>query len=370
LVNTWNGNLFYPVKVLSIPSRGLPVEILLSYNSSWHDHESSYGYGWQFSYNTRYSREQNGDIVVVRHDGRTDRFIKENGAFVSPEDIYDTLKEYLPGKYVLRNKQGRKLFFDSPVHKRLTRIQDNNGNTLSLFYNTNLLLTAIIDASGRHVNLTYSNEKLHSIKDFNNRIFQLQYDGDNNLIRIINPVYDSVSYGYDTDHFLTSITDAMGNNTVISYSDKATAGINTSLSSHTLTYDTVNRITTVKYGDQTTKYYYNSNSCISTIEDPFGNQVSMVWDDDNNMTDYTDENGHTTSYTYDNKGNVLTNTNALNNVTAYTYESSYNRITSITDANNYTTSFTYDTLDNLTHTIRYFQHILYLLPYKANHKCR
>jgi hypothetical protein len=48
-VNTWNGNLFYPVPLLTIPGRGLPVEISLSYNSSWHDFGIHCGLGgWPY----------------------------------------------------------------------------------------------------------------------------------------------------------------------------------------------------------------------------------------------------------------------------------------------------------------------------------
>ncbi len=105
-VSTWSGDLFYPLSLLTIPGHGLPLSIDLSYNSSWHDYGQHYGPGWQLSYNMFYVRHDTGDITVVWEDGRSDRFVKSNGAFLSPVDTYDTLVEYLPGKYVLRTKYG------------------------------------------------------------------------------------------------------------------------------------------------------------------------------------------------------------------------------------------------------------------------
>jgi hypothetical protein len=83
-INTWSGNLFYPVPILTIPGRGLPIALVLSYNSSWREVATPYGFGWQLSYNMFYVRDERGDIVIAWEDGRTDRFIQRNGAFLSP----------------------------------------------------------------------------------------------------------------------------------------------------------------------------------------------------------------------------------------------------------------------------------------------
>ena len=62
-INTWNGNLFFPVPILTIPGRGLSIALSLSYNSSWHNVETHYGHGWQLSYNMFYVRDTNGNII-------------------------------------------------------------------------------------------------------------------------------------------------------------------------------------------------------------------------------------------------------------------------------------------------------------------
>jgi RHS repeat-associated protein len=350
-VNTWNGNFFYPISVLTIPGRGLSMGISMSYNSGWHNFTSRCGYGWQLSSNMFYIRDENGDIVIVRGDGSSDRYMNNDGTFLSPEDVYDTLREYEPGKYLLQNKYGTAFYFDSPIHKRVTRIQKPNGNALTFAYDSDMLLTNITDASGREVNFTYADDKLTSITDLQNRQIQFLYDANDNLISITDPLGNTMNYKYDSDHFLTSITDPRGDMTTITYSGGVVVNVTGELTKRLFSFDTENRITTMTVstddGDQITRFFYDVDGRISAIEDPLGNSVSMTWDGNNNLINITDANGNTATYTYDSIGNLLTVTDASNNTTTYIYESTYNKVTHITDADGHNTTFEYDAKGNL-----------------------
>ena len=354
-VNTWNGNLFHSIPLLTIPGRGLPIEISMSYNSADHSFTPPrYGYGWQFSYNTYYGKDAGGNITIVWEDGRNDKFTKTDGSFTPPPGIYDTLEEYLSGKYKLTTTHGLEFYFDNPSHGRLTKIEDINGNTMTFSY-TGDLLTTIIDAAGRQVNLGYTGSKLTTITDPNpspSRSIQLQYDANDNLVSITDTEGNTTTYGYDSTHYLTSVTDPRGSATTITYhSSGAVYGVSTDLTSKSFLYNNVSRITTLTDsvgGEQwITRYTYNADGRISSVEDGLGNSVSMTWNADGNMIGYTDENGRTTDYTYDANGNILTATDAAGNTTTYTYESTYNKVTSITDANNHVTTFEYDAKGNL-----------------------
>jgi hypothetical protein len=127
-INTWNGSLSYAAPLLTIPSRSLPIQLTLGYYSSLHNFASRYGFGWQLNYDMYYVRGQNGDVVVVWEQGGGEQFIKSGGSFLSPRDAYESFWEYQPGKYVLRTKAGVDYYFDNPIHKRVTRRQDPNGN--------------------------------------------------------------------------------------------------------------------------------------------------------------------------------------------------------------------------------------------------
>jgi RHS repeat-associated protein len=320
-------------------------------NSGWRNFTTHYGYGWQLSYNMFYIRDENGDIVIAREDGRSDRFTNNNGAFLSPADVYDTLREYEPGKYLLRNKYGIEFNFDNPIHKRLTRIQEPNGNPLTFAYDSDMLLTTITDASGREVRLTYADDKLVSITDPQNRQIKFLYDVKGNLIGITDALGNTMSYSYDPDHFLTLITDPLGDAATITYSDGAFVSVTGEFTNRFFSYDTENRITTMAdptdEGNQTTRFYYDADGRISAIEDPIGNSVSVTWDGNNNLIAFIDANGNTAAYTYDSMGNILTVADAANHITTYTYESTFNKLTSVNDANGHITNYEYDSLGNL-----------------------
>jgi len=263
--NTWNGNLFYSVPILTIPGRGLSIELSLGYNSSWHESISHYGYGWQLSYNMYYLREENGDITIVWGDGSSDLFVNDNGSYLSPVDTYDTLQEYEADKYVLRTKHGLEFYFDSPIHKGVTKMQEPNGNGLTFAYDADMLLTSVTDASGRQVNLAYIDGNLTSITDPNTtpgRSFQFQYDIDDSLISIVDALGNATDYGYDAEHYLTSIAPPCGIPTAITYSDGAVTNVTGGLISRSFSYDTANRITTMTdsapEGDQTTSFFYDA----------------------------------------------------------------------------------------------------------------
>ena len=353
-INTWSGNLFHPVSILSIPGRGGSIDMFMSYNSGWHDFTTNYGHGWQLSHNIFYVRVENGDITVVGAGGGADKFTNSNGSFIPPVDTYNTFQEYQPAKYVLRTKDGMKYYFDSPIHKRVTTIQDPTGNVLNFTYNPDMHLTTITDASGRQVNLDYTNGKLTKITDSNTnpcRSVQFQYDANNNLISIIDLLGNTTAYDYDSDHYLTSITDTRGNTTIITYFNGTVVSVADEFTNRSFSYDSENKITTMTDfsddGDQITHFYYDAEGRITAVEDPLGNSLTVAWDENNNIIASTDANGNTAAYTHDSNGNLLTVTDAENHTTTYTYESMFNRLTSVTDANGHTTTYEYDLQGNL-----------------------
>ncbi|ODS41551.1 MAG: hypothetical protein A7315_05765 [Candidatus Altiarchaeales archaeon WOR_SM1_79] len=353
-INTYSGNLFHPVYILRTPGRGGSIEMFMSYNSGWHDFAGHYGHGWQLSYNIFYTRVESGDVIVVWGNGRADKFIKSNGSFLPPVDTYNTFQEYQPGKYVLQTRDGLKYYFDSPVHKRVTKMQDPNGNVLNFTYNSDMLLTTITDASGRQVKLDYADGRLTNITDFNitpARSVQFQYDVNNNLISIIDPLGNTMNYGYDSDHYLTGITDALGNMATITYFDGSVVGVTDEFITRSFSYDLGNGTTTMtdtlEHYNQTTHFVYDSEGRITAVEDPLGNYSTMVWDENNNLIAFTDEDSNTTAYTYDSMGNLLTVTDAENHTTTYTYGGAFNKLMSITNANGDITTYDYDSHGNL-----------------------
>ncbi len=357
-VNTFNGNLYYSRNDLSIPGRGLSLEITLAYNSGLSNTNNGFGFGWQLSYDTYY-KKNGADVTIYRGDGRVDNYVWSSGtsSFTRPPGVRDTLEEYQTDQYRLTAPQGTETYFDAPSHKKATRIEDPNGNTVSLAYNASDQLASITDPSGRSLNLSYASGRLSTITDPNttpNRVIQLAYASFGNLTSITDVGGNTTAYGY-SNHLLTSITDPLGNTATITYENdtiiSAVVNVSTATTSKSLVYDTAARTTTVtdvvNGADQVTEYVYDTNNKISSIVDALGNSKSMTWDSENHLTSVTDENSHTTSYTYDANGNVLTVTDPLNHTTTYTYDSTFNKVASVQDANGHTTAFEYDAAGNL-----------------------
>jgi len=358
---TYNGNLYCSRTDFALSSKGIPLEIRFSFNSQLRLLDTPYGKGWQFSYGLNYFVHSNGDISILRGDGRLDTFTESGGTYTPPAGITDTLEEYLPGQFRLSTKRGIRFYFDNATHKTLTSMTESNGNTLTFTYNPSDLLTAITDASGRTVTLTYGgNNKVSTITDPAGKVWTYAYDVSGNLISVTDPLSNITTYSYGTNSRLTGITDPSGNTTTFSYNTfsgfgEGVGSVISGGSTYTMSYNPTTKTATVTdaLGRQT-KYTYDSytNGRVIQVEDPLGNSASYTWNGNNFLTTVIDKNGNQTDYTYDARGNVLSRTEAVGTLiqrtTTYTYEPTYNNVTTVTDPELNTTTYTYDIDGNLT----------------------
>lgn len=360
-VNTWNGNLFLSNPLISIPSHGLSLETMLSYNSSWHNTKTNYGYGWQFNYHIFYLEKSNGDVVISWQDGRSQTFTKSGSSYVAPVDTYEKLTKYDSNKYKLVTKTGETLYFENSSHKNVTKIADTNGNSITFAYNGEKQLTQATDSVGRKLTFAYTSGKLSKITDNNTnpaRTIDLTYDTNENLTQLKDPKGGLYKYEYNTDHFLTKITNPKNIATNIVYNNGIVVSIigADNIGSY-YNFDFSNRVTSVVDISNTgqhpiTRYKYDAEGRINKIEQVYDAQGNVytqnfVWDSKNNLTEYRDQNNNKTSYTYDSQGNILTITDALNKTTTYTYDPTFNKVLTIKDPANRTTSYQYDNKGNL-----------------------
>lgn len=316
-VNLVYGNLIHTRQDLYIPGRGLPLRIVFTYNSgSFFD--GRYGYGWQMNYNVRYvTNSENGNIIIVRPDDRTDIFeAKDDGTYTATYGVRDNLAATDNGfkLNVYRdtwnnNGEYSVYYFDSPDHHNVTRIEDRNGNTLTFKYNGDKQLITVTDASGRNLQLTYAGNQLVKINDPSGREFQYQYDANGDMTQYTDPLGGEWAYTYSEDcHDCLSITDANGNAYPISYDE---------------------------------------NYAISTVGDPDAGTLftfNYSWTNGRNTT-LTDGNGNNSIYAYDEMDRVTSVTNGLGQSTIRVWDNNYN-LTSLTDGNGNTSNFTYDEKGN------------------------
>lgn len=360
-VQTYNGNLYCSRADVTLQGKGLPLEIHFSYNSQLRLLDTPFGKGWQFSYGINYFVHTNGNISILRGDGRLDTFTKSGITFIPPAGITDKLEEYVPTKYRLSTKRGIKFYFDNSLHKNITSITEPYGNTLTFTYNPGSLLTTITDASGRVVTLTYGgNNKVSTITDPAMRVWTYAYDANGNLTSATDPLGKITSYTYGANSRLTGVSDPNGNLTYFTYTTfpgfgEGVGSVTSSGSTYTFNYNPTTKTAVVSdaLGRQTI-YTYDSytNGRVIKVKDPFGNSTNYTWNPNNFLTSVIDKNGDKKNYTNDAKGNVLTKTEAVatlvQRTTSYTYDPVFSNVTSVTDPELNTTTYAFNINGNLT----------------------
>lgn len=353
-VNSYNGVLFYQRADLSIPNRGMDLEAVFYYNSSYNRQNYGYGNGWSLGYEMRYIEDSLG-IIIEQGDGRQDLYTRYGNSFEAPAGVFNTLTIDGAG-YKLTAKDGTTYRFTDLASKKVTQIANRYGNTLDLAYQ-NGNLTSITDINGRSIHFQWNADTLMTqmSTSFDDRVWTYAYDEQKNLTSVTDPMNHTVYYAYNRDNRIKTFTDEEGYSTHITYNDDGQAHrIKTDLTDKSIRYELAqHRTVFVDYlpdgNNQFSSYIWDDKGrVIEKVGNCCGFSSKLAYDDDNNVIRHEDANGHVTTYTYDLNGNMLTATDALGYTEHYTYESTYNNVTSYTDKKGNLYTFTYDANGNLT----------------------
>ena len=288
-VNDYNGNLIMVHDTMATGGSLMPVAVSHVYNSNNCAVNLGYGYGFALNYHQTLVKTKIGSTEYYKHtdgDGTIHYFYYDSTArkWKDESGLEQTLTIHTDGteQLVIHDKEDNQLRFKAG---RLVKIQDKNGNQLSVTWMENRV-TAITDGAGRKITLDYSldaNGKRTTLSQITGpsgkkKIFT--YSG-GNLMQITDIDGEVMTYAYDGRHMLTSIRNIDGYSVRYAYYGTNPYRVRTITEyggsqageSLTLTYG----YNSTKFTDNKNRseiYRFNNNGNLLHIHDGFGRAAS------------------------------------------------------------------------------------------------
>ena len=351
-VNSYNGVLFFGQTDFETQDSAMPMQLRFYYNSSASEKDYGYGLGFSMGYEMCYREDVIGGVDIESGDGRIDHYTKYGDEYKAPAGVFSTLVRPTFDTYLLTTKDGTKYFFDSAHHRKVTAIEDRNGNRTTFKYQDTLLVE-VKDAVGHTITLSYTDGLMTQASvTFSPGKYKYEYDGLRRLRKRIDPLGNVTLYNYSRQNKLDVITDANGNKTFIAYNSSGMVSrMKTDVSDKSIRYED-NKTVFIDYTEPNNVYSYyqwdDKGRAIEKVGLCCGIQSTLKYDDNNNIAQRIDANGNATNYTYDEQGNMLTLRDPLGYTEQYTYEPNFNQVASFRDKNGNSYTFSYDTKGNLT----------------------
>ncbi len=197
---------------------GPSVSIRLGYNSqSAIANNEPFGNKWQFNYGSYLVVDTGGNVTVFMPDGRRDVYVPDGiGGYNSPYRVNNKLTKIAENHFELRFPGDTVYVYNIPsgtgsLQPFLVEERDVYGQSLTFSYNSNVELTTITDAMDRETTLTYNaNGLVEQVDDPFGRSVFLEYDANLNLTKITDMGGYWSELTYDSDVYLTSIKNDRG----------------------------------------------------------------------------------------------------------------------------------------------------------------
>jgi YD repeat-containing protein len=345
-VNTATGSYIAQVKDLALAGIGLPFELVRTYNSG-DPTVGALGRGSTHSYEISLSVRDGGAVVVSRgQSGQRLAFTRLPGGSYAPTPNGRATLVRTAGGYELSRRDQVRYRFDPSG--RLTELVDRNSRRLVMGYDVGGRLEKVTDTVGRQVTLSYSDARLTQVTLADARKVSYAYAG--GLLSSVTDVRGGVTrYEYAGGRLSKAIDQ---NNhpqitNVYGRGGRITSQSDALGKQTSFSWDANGRAATVKDPrGQEWRDLYSSSYELLRESDPLGQRRSYAYDRDSNVIAAEDPRGHTTEMSYDRDANLLTRTDALGNSEKFTYNARNDPLTH-TDARGLTTAYDYDGQGNL-----------------------
>ncbi len=343
-VNAATGNFILKKNDITIDGY-TPIVFKRFYNAmdNWH---GEMGRNWHHNYEIKLKRVSESIVEVTSEDGYVEYFIlREDGWYSTEPEKKNKLNINENEEYILKRADKTVLFFSKEgvfVNLKnetgnLTRIHytdcvniekiENNFGSLFFKYNDNQI-TKVTDNTGRFLEYGYLDGNLISVKGIEGCIYRYEYDDKNRLTRITNPLNNvTVTNIYDENGRTIEQTMADGTVNKFGYNDADGSTVFTEGNGIEVIYRRDDRFRIYE------TVYVNGSE-------------KLTFNDNNQITSFTDKNKNTYYYKYDLFGNLASETNPLGYVTEYSYDDD-NRPVSIKNPDGSIYSYSYDADGNI-----------------------
>jgi RHS repeat-associated protein len=263
-----------------------------------------------------------------------------DGSFNPPPGITTELVEQ-DGAYTLVERFGTRYRFDT--EGRLSSWRDVDGNELTLSYSGDNL-TAVGDVYGRTLTFAYTNDLVDTVTDSTGRSVSYVYDAAGNLTEFIDPEQKTWSYGYDDEHRITTLVDALRQTTITNTYDglgrvarQVAPRLDAPDARYELFFAGHRNVERDPEGYETI-YRYDERGREIGRRNKAGHQAARRFDGRDHLVAITDPRGFTTTHAYDAADNLIRVTDPLQQITTHEYDEQHRRVA---------------TIDPLTHRVDY-----------------
>ncbi|MDL2302680.1 DUF6531 domain-containing protein, partial [Lachnospiraceae bacterium OttesenSCG-928-D06] len=283
--------------------------------------------------------DQEGDIIHYQYDSNhyMSAYMDQNGNYVV-RNTYDSEGRVLTQK----DAEGNTITLE--YQEGSTIATDNNGNVTVYHYDNSYRTTKVEYPDGTIIGKTYNSEGyLSTLTDEAGNTTHYSYDGRGNLLTETRADGAVCSYSYNDNNQLIKATDLGDGVTSYTYNENGLMTVVTDAEGGVTAYvyDELNRLTSVTdpEGGMTTFQY--SGACVISMTDPEGNTWNYTYDAMNRLLTTKNPLGQISTNIYNKKGWVVKETNTAGAETIYTFDKA-GAVIAITDAEGQTSTFTYN----------------------------
>jgi YD repeat-containing protein len=305
---------------------------------------------WDGNSNILTSTDRRGNTTIRQYDNLDRLTILTSSLGYTETSSYDAMGNIVS----FTNKNGFTSTYTYDCLDQLTVITDPLSLTETNVYNANGQRTGFTDKNGNTTTWNYSCCRLLSETDPLLFTEYYSYDNFGNRTSLTNKNGYTTTYSYDDLNRLTAVTSPMLNQTLLTLDGNGNILTKTDGNLNTITYSYNARgdLITTTYPDATSiNYIYNNNGdLLQTVNTGgIGETITYTYDVLGRILSKAINYGaftKTITYTYDQNGNTLTTTSETGTLTCV-YDND-DRVTQITDQNGGVTTFQYDGMGNQT----------------------